>query len=381
MALRAHVVAVLRSRWALLLSGLVLGVLGSIGYALFVGDSYVSTATLLIDGGAGDAAQIDLLRSERVARRVVENEHLLRESYFREELLDRGNSAAPADAIAARLADSVEAFAAGEGRLVQVRMRLGDAALSARIANAWAQAYGEVSLQLRAESIRSGVERARQDLADLRLRMDLARLQGGHPETLAAAGAHADEQFARLTRLALEAGKGGPALASTPDARDQGGGSGVDSERADLPLRLGSPAPAATLSPERNGQAAVEEVAVAQQSLDRTQERLARISAESIGAPFPVHVLLAAQVAGRSAKPSTGICLALGLLAGLVLAVIAFFLAELLDRRVRHASDVSRRVGVPVLGDLPAMAAPTGRPRPGGVSRPPLPGIAMQRQA
>jgi len=347
--LPSSLLAVLRGRWRTVGSGLLAGLGIAAGYASLAPDWYVSTSSFLIDAGVGSggatgaAAELDLLRSERVAQRVVENEHLAAEPAFRDTVLAAtAASLAPTEAVARRLAGSIDASASGAGRIVHLAVRSPEAALSSRIANAYALAYGEVSLQLRAEGIRAGVERAQQELSDLRLRMDVARTRTSGAGSLASGTA--DEQFTRLSRVSPETGAMHPgATVVLPAAAGEG--------------REGAEFPAINPRPvERSAAGAEAEILLAQQSLERTQERLARLSADSIGAPFPVQMLVPAQPAAGSSKPTTFECLGMGALAGLLLAALGLLFAERVDRRVRRHTDLSRDVGVAVLGDVPAAA-------------------------
>ena len=341
----SSLLAVLRGRWRTVGAGLLAGLGIAAAYAALAPDWFVSTSTFLIDPGVGSgaAAELDLLRSERVAQRVVENEHLAAEASFRDTVLAAtAASLAPSEVIARRLAASIDADSSGAGRIVHLAVRSPDAGLSARIANAYALAYGEVSLQLRAEGIRAGVERAQQELSDLRLRMDVARRRTSGAGSLTSSTA--DEQFTRLSRLASETGAMHPGTALEAPAA-----AGEEREGAEFPAMNARPV-------ERSTAGAEAEILLAQQSLERTQERLARLSADSIGAPFPVQMLVPAQPAAESAKPTTPECLGLGTLAGLLLAGLALFLVERIDRRVRRHADLSREVGVAFLGDVPAAA-------------------------
>ena len=105
-----------------------------------------------------------------------------------------------------------------------------------------------------------------------------------------------------------------------------------------------------------------DEIRIAQQSLERAEDRLARLSAEGVGAPFPAHVLRPAPVPERSTKPALAVCAALGTAAALLMGLLAILLAEVLDRRVRRPADLTRSTGIVVLGNLPAVKSPRGTP-------------------
>jgi uncharacterized protein involved in exopolysaccharide biosynthesis len=267
--------------------------------------------------------------------------------------------------------------------MVGLAVTLGDPELAARVANAYAQAWGEVNLELRTAAIRNGVERAHEDLVSLRARLGEARARLSDGSTLAAAGSRADEQFAQLSRWSTRSlGQALPTATSTAGAagasarnlstpllndptaqvRYEGGahedatgtsagvGERWDSVRAsDTSVRQGANATASAAT------SADDEIRLAQQSLERAEERLARLSAEGVGAPFPAHLLRAARAPDSSTKPSAAVCAALGAAAGLVLGCIAMLLGECFDRRIRRPVDLARGTGIVVLGNLPAV--------------------------
>ncbi|HYA59122.1 MAG TPA: hypothetical protein VED85_02065, partial [Burkholderiaceae bacterium] len=160
--------AVVRSRGLLLAATVGVCTIISVVYGLLAADRYRAVATLFIDTTALDSgangrtqarnSDLDLLRSERVAQRVVENERLVEEPALRRVTLDSIDSGRrPVDALGQYVSERVDATGTGEGGVVRVAVTLGDPRLAARVANAYAQAWGEVSLELRSSSIRSGV--------------------------------------------------------------------------------------------------------------------------------------------------------------------------------------------------------------------------------
>ena len=55
----------------------------------------------------------------------------------------------------------------------------------------------------------------------------------------------------------------------------------------------------------------------------------------------------------QPSSPSTSKNTVIGLLVGLVLAVIVNLLRELLDTRIKNEEDLSRRYDIPILGVIP----------------------------
>jgi uncharacterized protein involved in exopolysaccharide biosynthesis len=372
-------VAVVRTRGVLLLVASAGCVAAALAYALLAPDQYRAVATLYFEPGPIDASSAagsvpparstdaDLLRSERVALRVVENEQLVQEPSLRTlylQSIDAGRQ--PQEALAQYLGQHVEVSAGGDGALVRLAVTLDDPALATRVANAYAQAWGEVALELRAASIRSGIERANQDLASLRARLGEARARHADNGALAAADSRGDEQFAQLSRLvsqplAQQASASAASNGVAPMSVEAGRGiaPGLPAEASmDVPIAPADRAADALVqhpaSTPVSASSAEDEIRMAQQSLERAEDRMARLSAEGIGAPFPAHVLHPAAVPGASVKPSVVICLAIGLAVGTLLGTILMGVAERLDKRVRRPADLTRATGLVVLGSLPA---------------------------
>lgn len=356
--------AVLRSRKRLV--GVVAGasLVGAATYGLLARDLYEARATLFIEpapldpsagngaGAANRGSDIDLLRSERVAERVVDNEKLLQEPALRGRYfasIEAGRS--PTEELAQYLQAHLEANLVGDGSLVQLAVRLDDPHVAMRVANGYAHAWGEVGLELRGEAIRSGVERAQQDLIALRARLGQARAaRNDNGDALASTAARADEQFAQIARLTHSRTESGAVAASADVGGAHGDAGGLRADTSDVPTELVPVVPAAAA----RATSADEEIHLAQQSLERAESRLATIAAEGIGAPFPVHLLRPARLPQASSKPGMALCLAVGAGLALILGLIAVVVAELVDRRVRRAGDITHALGVVVLGKVPS---------------------------
>ena len=370
MGKRKLIMAILRTRAPLFLGAVGSCLAVAVGYSLLAPDHFKAVATLFLERTAAATGEssvsaldrrssdVDLLRSERVAQRVVENEGLLQEPALRAvylQSIDAGRQ--PLEALAQYLAGRVEAGAAGEGGVVRLAVTMDAPALAARIANAYARAWGEVSLELRADSIRSGIERAGEELTALRARLGEARARNSNESALADAGSRADEQFVQLSRLATRP----LAHATFPGSISAASDSTAHVVPAIVPQEPGAePTGRLAVLPAVSGSATVassaeDEIRLAQQSLERAEDRMARLSAEGIGAPFPIHVLRAASVPPTSNKPPLMNCAGLGLAFGLLLGILAVTIAEVLDKRVRRPSDVSRSLGLIVLGSLPVV--------------------------
>ena len=396
----AVLTAVVRSRAPILAAVTGVALLLALAYAWLAPDRFRATVTLFVEpaagaGGAADAgaaaarsSDLDLLRSERVALRVAQNEHLAEEPSLRPLYLQAVESGRqPLDVLAQAVADRAEAVAGGEGGVVQLSVTMDDAPLAARIANAYAAAWGEVTLELRAASIRDGVERAHRDLMALRARLGQAQARlHGTDDVAAVAGANA--RFAELARFASRpmprgVPSTGPAeeapgphlaslrtdgsatIASAPSPVTPTNAFDPPAVRSDTTgptaatlLNLGPGAAPAVRPPVEAAEgSADDDIRIAQRSLERAEDRLARMAVEGIGAASPIHVLMAARVPERSEKPGVLASCAIGIAAGLLLGLLATLLVEVFDRRVRGANDVARGLGVVVLGQVPRTRA------------------------
>lgn len=372
-------VARLRAPLALGVAGACLA--AALGYALIAPDHYRATATLFFapsfaDATAGDGAPLpvrgkesDLLRSERVAQRVVENQQLAQEPSLRAIYLHAIDSGEPPqEALAQYLTTHVDVAGGtgSEGGLVRLSVTLEDPALAARVADAYAQAWGEVSLGLRTAAIRSGIEGANRELAGLRARLGEAQARRSGAAPLGP-DARAEDEFMQLSRLATQPSALPTAPGSIVAVAEQA--HAASSVLPPAPNLDGSDAAVASLpSPPVATPAtssADDEIRLAQQSLERAEERMARLSVEDIGAPFPVHLLRAAAVPTVPTKPSLAASAGLGIAVGLLLAIAAAAIAETVDPRVRRPADLSRATGLVVLGCLPVASEASA---PAGVS-------------
>ena len=363
--------AVVASRWPVVVVAVGACAAVGMGYWALAPERYTASSTLMLDpvavGGASNDAslrtELDLLRSEHVAQRVVANLHLADGPTARKSFLESGDTRRTlSEYLSQEVLDHARATAIGEGGIVRVSFTAQDADFAAQVANAYPQAYGEVSLEVRAASIRSGVERAGKDLALLRAHVEQARIRRASlgENGLDSIAVRAGEQFARLAQIALKAAGSSPSIQPTAQPSSVG-----PTEEAGEMQGLGQLQPMGSIAREPGAPGRVtgdaspeQDLRLAQQNLDRAEERLARLSAESIGAPFPAHLLVAATAPRTSSKPSAQVCAAIGVAAGLLIGLLAVLAIEALDRRVRRTEDITRKLGIVVLGDLPAMRIP-----------------------
>ncbi|MGM9487196.1 chain length determinant protein EpsF [Ideonella sp. YS5] len=167
----ANVIAVLKARWlpAVLAFALVFG--AAIGYTMLAPKMYTATATLVIDikpdpvtsmlyGGAASPAmmntQVEVIRSDRVALRVVRNLKLTEVPPIRKlwEKVSKGDGTIEDWLVEFMLKNLDVQVARAGSNVVNVAYRGTEPQFVATIANAFVQAYLETAVELRVDPAR-----------------------------------------------------------------------------------------------------------------------------------------------------------------------------------------------------------------------------------
>jgi chain length determinant protein EpsF len=208
----ASFMATLRARAGLALGVLLLTVAAALGASLLLPRSYVATAKVIVDQGRPDplsvatgwqppvttalSTQMDIIRSERVAAEVVRRLSLTADPALRRTWEDSQAGAAPAQpdpnetvrtpaspsALQAWLVGQVlaamEVKPARDSDVLSITVRWSSPEQAAALANAFAQAYLDASVGLRADQARrySGFFESRVREARLQLEQAQARL-------------------------------------------------------------------------------------------------------------------------------------------------------------------------------------------------------------
>jgi uncharacterized protein involved in exopolysaccharide biosynthesis len=129
------------------------------------------------------ATQLDIIRSQRVAVRVVEQERLHEQPGWRQAYQDSGVTSVPIQYwIAGVIAENLEVETLQNSRVVNVMYQSEDPAEAARMANAYAKAFVATTLDLSIEPARRSTAWFDQQLKTQRARLDevrarMARLQ------------------------------------------------------------------------------------------------------------------------------------------------------------------------------------------------------------
>lgn len=163
--------AILRARWATLLVVLLL-VLGATGAVLaLLPRQYSASATVLVDLKSPDpilgalspgmmsptymATQVDVILSARVARRVVRALRLHENPAMRTQWHDATQGAGDFEAwVGEQLARSLDVKPSRESNVIAIAYKSVDPKFAAALANAYAQAYVDATLEMRVEPAR-----------------------------------------------------------------------------------------------------------------------------------------------------------------------------------------------------------------------------------
>lgn len=133
------------------------------------------------------ATQVDIIKSERVARKVVRNLKLAENPGFRKAWQSDGNGRGDIETwLIALLHRELEVKPARESSVIDVNFQARDPRIAAAMANAFAQAYLEISLELRTDpakryaSFFSGrVKEARDELEHAQARLSAFQAEKG----------------------------------------------------------------------------------------------------------------------------------------------------------------------------------------------------------
>ena len=215
--------AILRARWWVAV--LVLAVTTGTGVvtSLLMPKIYTASATVVVDnkpdplaaimnGGlpspAHIATQVEVIQSERVAKRVVRNlklaEDIQTQAQWRKATLGRGSTE---DWIAASLPKSLEVKPSREASIITVSFKAPDSQRAADVANAFVIAYLETDLELRVVPAKqhssffdSRAKQAREDLERAQSKLSNYQKEKG----IVATDERLDVESARLNELSSQ---------------------------------------------------------------------------------------------------------------------------------------------------------------------------------
>jgi uncharacterized protein involved in exopolysaccharide biosynthesis len=420
--------AALGARWRLFLLIVGLTVTAATVVSFLLPKTYVATAALLIDARdeqslGGRAAlsererlgylqtQVDILTGTQVARLVASRLALADDAKTRALFAkETGGVGDIEDWLGQALLQQVKVDTS-QSSVVRLTYSDESAAFAARAANAFAQAFIDITLKLRTEPARQAslwfddqVAGLRQNLvlAQRRLaefqqekgiittdeRYDLesarmvelanqaARTQGRSEDAIGGSLMRAE---ARLRELSVEYGERHPQylqqkalvdalrekMISTPRFRENSAGS-----RSNLMETLEAQRERLLKLKVARGELAMlsHDVDIAQRSYEAAMQRLMTTRLESRANQSSVSLLEPATVPAKPFRPRIALNIALALVAGLGLGFSVVYLLELFDQRVRRGSDLASDPDIPLLAVLShwESARPAALTAPGG---------------
>jgi chain length determinant protein EpsF len=182
----------MRARWKTALLVL-LGTVGlAMGFSLTLPRQYVATATLLVDqyrpdvGGAAVyagspspifmATQVDVLRSERVARQVIKTLKLAEDPELRDRWMEGAKGEGSfASWLVAWIQERLDVRPSRDSNVISVSFKSPDAVKAATTANLFAQTFLDVGLQLRVDPARQNAALYDTRAKELRAQLEAAQ--------------------------------------------------------------------------------------------------------------------------------------------------------------------------------------------------------------
>lgn len=162
--------SILRARWWLALLALLVTVGSALGVSLILPKQYTASASLMVDfkpdplsammyGGMASpafmATQVDIIKSDRVAQRVVRNLKLTDNPQVRQQWLDDTKGEGSIEAwLGNSFQRNMEVVPSRESSVINVSYKAPDPRFASGLANAFVQAYVDTSLELRVDPAR-----------------------------------------------------------------------------------------------------------------------------------------------------------------------------------------------------------------------------------
>jgi chain length determinant protein EpsF len=162
--------SILRARWKLVASVFVLTVAAAVAVSLVLPKKYTAEASVVVDvtpdpisgvmgsamlGPSIIATQVDILTSDRVARKVVQNLKLDQSPAIRQQWRDATEGQGTVeDWLVGLFAKQLDVKPSRESNVITVTYKAPDPAFAAALANAFVRAYLDTALELRVEPAR-----------------------------------------------------------------------------------------------------------------------------------------------------------------------------------------------------------------------------------
>jgi len=216
--------SILRARWWVVALVLGLTVATTLVVSLLLPKQYTATASVVVDfkpdpvsafafgGGASPAymaTQVDIIRSERVAQRVVRNLKLNDNPQVRQQWLDEtGGEGSIESWLGTVFQKQMDVVPSRESSVIAISYKAPDPRFAAGLANAFAQAYIDTALELRTDPARlystffeNRAKEARETLEKAQRKVSAFQKQAG----IIATDERLDVETARLNELSSQA--------------------------------------------------------------------------------------------------------------------------------------------------------------------------------
>lgn len=220
----AQFVSVLRARWWVALLVFVLTVGTTLTISLLLPKQYTATASVVVDykpdpvsammypGTASPAmmaTQVDVISSDRVARRVVRNLKLNENPQVRQQWLEATNGEGDIETwLSATFQKQMDVKPSRESSVINVSYKAADPQFAAGLANAFVQAYLQTTLELRVDPAKqyssffdSRAKDARDNLEKAQSKLSAFQKEKG----IIASDERLDVENARLNELSSQA--------------------------------------------------------------------------------------------------------------------------------------------------------------------------------
>ncbi|MFS0735489.1 Wzz/FepE/Etk N-terminal domain-containing protein [Sphingomonas sp. 1P06PA] len=217
---------ILKARFKLVALVIVIGIAMTVAWILLGSDSYRATAQVIVNVRAPEtvgavteagiasqlqpdylSTQVEVIRSDRVAAAAVRKLGMLEDPQSLADYRNAGSPGTPSSFFANRLTQGLTVLPSNQSRVIAIDYKSPSAQNAAAIANAFAEAYRDVSLDLQADPARQAASWYERATADLRRQLSSAQeaLSKRRAELgVTASGESIDADDARLGALSQQ---------------------------------------------------------------------------------------------------------------------------------------------------------------------------------
>lgn len=233
----SQILSIMRARWQVALLTFLMTVIAAIVISLALTRQYTATASLVVDQSRPDpvasaiysgnpspafmATQVDVLKSDRVALHVVRKLGLAADPKAREQWSGAEQGAGSFETwVVEHVQKSLDVRPSRESNVITVGFKSPDPAMAATVANAFVQAYLDVSLELRVDpakqysaffdtrgkELRANVERAQAKLSAYQREKGVVIASDGQLDVESARLNELSSQLVALQAVAADSG-------------------------------------------------------------------------------------------------------------------------------------------------------------------------------